>query len=121
MPDPLKLSIGAWPQDQNPQIDLHRAAPAPHSTVPAGNQPAARERPSDSSESLAGIYEILKRDEETLRDLIVEVRLLYHNLPEKDRKRLEAQRAQTTREVADLFSVRIRLLDETIARLRGAR
>ncbi len=69
---------------------------------------------------LAEIYEILKRHEETLRDLVVEVRLLYHNLPESERQRLEARREQTTREVGDLFAGQVRLLDETIAAYREA-
>jgi hypothetical protein len=70
---------------------------------------------------LAEIYEILKRHEETLRDLVVEVRLLYHNLPESERLRLEAQRERTTREVGDNFASQVRLLDETIAAYRQAR
>jgi hypothetical protein len=72
-------------------------------------------------ESLAEILEAVKRHEETLRDLIVEVRLLYHNLPEKDRTRLEAQRERTRREVGDLFANQVRLLDQKIEQLRGRR
>ncbi len=73
-----------------------------------------------ADESLAGIYEILKRHEETLRDLVVEVRLLYHNLPDKEKQRLEWSRGRTTQEVGEIFGSNIRLLDETIARLRGS-
>jgi len=72
-----------------------------------------------ADESLAGVYEILKRHEETLRDLVVEARLLYHNLPDKDKQRLERSRARTTEEVGELFAGKIRLLDEAITRLRG--
>jgi len=73
-----------------------------------------------ADESLAGVYEILKRHEETLRDLVVEVRLLYHNLPDKEKQRLEWSRGRTTQEVGEIFASNIRLLDETIARLRGS-
>jgi len=73
-----------------------------------------------ADESLAGIYEILKRHEETLRDLVVEARLLYHNLPDKEKQRLEWSRGRTTQEVGEIFASNIRLLDETIARLRGS-
>jgi NTP pyrophosphatase (non-canonical NTP hydrolase) len=72
-----------------------------------------------AEESLAGVYEILKRHEETLRDLVVEVRLLYHALPDKEKQRLEWSRARTTQEVGEIFAKNIRSLDEAIARLRG--
>ncbi len=72
-----------------------------------------------ADESLAGVYEILKRHEETLRDLVVEVRLMYHNLPDKEKQRLEWSRGRTTQEVGEIFASNIRLLDETIARLRA--
>jgi hypothetical protein len=72
-----------------------------------------------ADESLVGVYEVLKRHEETLRDLVVEVRLLYHNLPDKEKQRLEWSRGRTTQEVGDIFASHIRLLDETIAKLRG--
>jgi hypothetical protein len=113
MAKPLMLSIGA----QDTQMD----------TPPAMEDQAglARNRvddkPSRAGESLAEIYEILKRHEETLRDLIVEVRLLYHNLPENERLRLEARREPTTREVGDNFASQVRMLEETIAAYRQAR
>jgi hypothetical protein len=72
-----------------------------------------------ADESLVGVYEILKRHEETLRDLVVEVRLLYHNLPDKEKQRLEWSRGRTTQEVGEIFASNIRLLEETIKRLRG--
>jgi len=72
-----------------------------------------------ADESLIGIYEILKRQEETLRDLVIEVRLLYHNLEEKEKQRLEWSRSRTTQEVGEIFAGNIRLLEDRIARLRG--
>ena len=72
-----------------------------------------------ADESLVGVYEILKRHEETLRDLVVEVRLLYHNLPDKEKQRLEWSRGRTTQEVGEVFASNIRLLEETIKRLHG--
>ncbi|HEY1757384.1 MAG TPA: hypothetical protein VGG72_18565 [Bryobacteraceae bacterium] len=74
-----------------------------------------------ADESLVGVYEVLKRHEETLRDLVVEIRLLYHNLPEKDKQRLEWSRGRTTEEVAAIFGPNIRSLEETITRLRGTK
>jgi hypothetical protein len=73
-----------------------------------------------ADQSLVGIYEILKRHEETLRDLVVEVRLLYHNLPDKEKQRLEWSRSRTTSEVGELFASNIRLLEDAITRLRGS-
>ncbi len=73
-----------------------------------------------AEESLAGVYEVLKRHEETLRDLVVEVRLLYHNLPDKEKQRLEWSRARTTQEVGEIFASNIRLLEEAIKGLRGS-
>lgn len=73
-----------------------------------------------ADESLAGVYEILKRHEETLRDLVVEVRLLYYTLPEKERLNLERSRARTTSDVADLFADKIRALEAKIKELRGS-
>ncbi len=72
-----------------------------------------------ADESLVGVFEILKRHEETLRDLVVEVRLLYHNLPDKEKQRLEWSRGRTTQEVGEIFASNIRLLEERIAKLRG--
>ncbi len=112
MSKPLMLSIGGRPEDTPPETKLP-ADPSPPS------ESASHE--STSHEATAEIYEILKRHEETLRDLVVEVRLLYHNLPEKERKRLEEQRERTTREVRDSFAGQIRSLDEIISRLRGSR
>jgi hypothetical protein len=73
-----------------------------------------------ADESLAAVYEILKRHEETLRDLVVEARLLYYSLPDKTKQQLEWSRSRTTSEVGDLFADRIRALDETITRLRAS-
>jgi hypothetical protein len=73
-----------------------------------------------ADESLAGVYEILKRHEETLRDLVVEVRLLYYTLPEKDRLSLERSRSRTTSDVGELFADKIRALEEKIKSLRGS-
>jgi hypothetical protein len=73
-----------------------------------------------ADESLAGVYEILKRHEETLRDLVVEVRLMYYTLPEKDRLSLERSRSRTTSDVGDLFADKIRALEEKIKALRGS-
>jgi hypothetical protein len=72
-----------------------------------------------ADQSLVAVYEILKRHEETLRDLVIEVRLLYHNLPDKEKQRLEYSRSRTAQEVGEMFAGNIRLLDETIARLRA--
>ena len=73
-----------------------------------------------ADESLAAVYEILKRHEETLRDLVVEARFLYYSLPDKTKQQLEWSRSRTTSEVGDLFADRIRALDETITRLRAS-
>ena len=72
-----------------------------------------------ADESLVGVYEILKRHEETLRDLVIEVRLLYHSLPDKEKQRLEWSRSRTTSEVGELFASNIRSLEDAIAKLRG--
>jgi hypothetical protein len=71
-----------------------------------------------ADESLVGVYEILKRHEETLRDLVIEVRLLYHNLGDKEKQRLEWSRARTTQDVGEIFAANIRSLEESIKRLR---
>ena len=73
-----------------------------------------------ADESLVGVYEILKRHEETLRDLVIEVRLLYHSLPDKEKQRLEWSRSRTTSEVGELFASNIRSLEDTIKKLRGS-
>lgn len=114
----LKLSIGAWgaePPSQPSKPQIQSEGPV------RGNEKAPASAMADdattlSSESLAEIYQVLKRHEETPRDTVVEVRLLYQNLPEKERQRLEAQRERTTREVHDLFASQIQLLEENIAR-----
>ena len=72
-----------------------------------------------ADESLVRVYEILKRHEETLRDLVIEVRLLYHNLSDKEKQRLEWSRSRTTAEVGELFAGNIRSLEDAIAKLRG--
>ena len=69
--------------------------------------------------TLLETYEAVRRHEETLRDLIVEIRLMYHNLSDKEKQRLEARRDQTTREVRDSFAAKLQALDQTIAKLRG--
>jgi hypothetical protein len=72
-----------------------------------------------ADESLAGVYEILKRHEETLRDLVVEARLLYYSLPDKERLSLERSRSRTTSEVGELWAEKIRTLEEKIKALRS--
>ena len=113
----LRLSIGAWNTKPPAQPSIQPIQSEP--TVEGnGNTQASviadQTTPLDG-ESLAQIYQVLKRHEETLRDLVVEVRLLYHNLSERDRQRLEAQRERTTREVRDLFADHIRLLEASIS------
>lgn len=113
MSKPLMLSIGGRPpeeahlaaQDQ-PQLAQNREAPegAAGATAPG-------------TESLAEIYQSLKRHEETLRDLIVEVRLLYHNLSEKDKQRLETRRQPIAHQVQEAFGGQVRALEEKISRL----
>jgi len=120
----LKLSIGAWeteppkqPQPSKPQIQSEGPV---EGNVRAQASAMADEPTTLASESLAQIYQVLKRHEETPRDMVVEVRLLYQNLPEQERQRLEAQRERTTREVRDLFASQIRLLEEKISRPQRA-
>lgn len=72
-----------------------------------------------ADESLIRVYETLKRHEETLRDLVIEVRLLYHNLSDKEKQRLEWSRSRTTAEVGELFASNIRSLEDAITKLRG--
>jgi hypothetical protein len=72
-----------------------------------------------ADESLLRVYETLKRHEETLRDLVIEVRLLYHNLSDKEKQRLEWSRSRTTAEVGELFAGNIRSLEDAITKLRG--
>jgi chromosome segregation ATPase len=117
MPKPLTLAIGGRPAETEtpPTAEEHPAeSAAPSGLAGTSNIPA-------SGEALAEIYEVLKRHEETLRDLVIEVRLLYHNLSDKEKQRLEARRDGTTREVRDGFASQIRALDEKISKLRGSR
>jgi hypothetical protein len=114
----LKLSIGAWeaePPTEPSKPQIQSEGPV-EGNVKAQASAMADDATTLASESLAQIYQVLKRHEETPRDLAVEVRLLYQNLPEKERQRLEAQRERTTREVRDLFASQIRLLEENISR-----
>lgn len=115
MSKPLMLSIGGQPADPHFILDTDKPQPA-QKTEPAGDNTA-----SAGNESLAEMYEAVKRHEETLRDLVVEIRLLYHNLSDKEKKRLEAQRDRTTREVRDSFAAQIRLLEEKAMRLRASK
>jgi len=113
----MKLSIGAWntdPPAEPAKEPIHPTPPVEGNVSPQFSATADQPATLDG-ESLAQIYQVLKRHEETLRDLVVEVRLLYHNLSEKDRQRLEAQRERTTREVRELFAGHIRLLEENIS------
>ena len=114
----LKLSIGAWNTESPAQpVDqpIHSDPPVEGNVTPQAT-PTVDHPAAPAGEALAQIYQVLKRHEETLRDLVVEIRLLYHNLPEKDRQRLEAQRERTTREVHDLFAGEYRVLEESISR-----
>jgi len=116
MSKPLRLEIGRnVPQEEPPA-----PAAAPTVAIPAPESPAAEEsQAAPSNESLAEVYEAIKRHEETLRDLIVEIRLLYHNLSDKEKQKLEARRDWTARELRDNFAGPVRALEEKIARLRG--
>lgn len=120
MDDRMKLSIGAWEMEADKQFAHQRQehelppAPAEIRATPTSAPPV-----SASPQDLIEVFETLKRHEETLRDLVVEIRLMYHSLPEKDRKRLEALRDQTAQQVQELFATHIALLDGKIARLRG--
>jgi hypothetical protein len=111
MSKPLMLSIGGRPPEE-----ANTAAPDQPQSAQMGGAAAAG-APEPSTESLAEIYQTLKRHEETLRDLIVEVRLLYHNLSEKEKQRLESRREPVTRQAQEAFAGQIRALEEKIARL----
>jgi hypothetical protein len=121
MAKPLLLSIGEKLQMEPHPASAADSPAAPPQTTGAevSGGPAPESAAPPSAESLAQIYDILKRHQETLRDLIVEIRLLYRHLPPKEQQRLEAQREPTTREVGDLCAAQLHELDETIARLRG--
>jgi hypothetical protein len=118
MSKPLMLSIGK-------DVPHETAAPEPavtsESPVSEPSSAAAGTTAAPGGDSLAEIYETVKRHEETLRDLIVEIRLLYHNLSDKEKQRLEARRDAITREVRDNCAGQIRSLEEKILRLRGSR
>lgn len=113
---PLTLAIG---KNVPPAEEPHPPATEPASGAAAALSSAAESHPAPSHESLAEVYEAVKRHEETLRDMIVEIRLLYHNLAEKEKQRLEMRREGITREVRDGFAHAIHALEQKIARLRG--
>lgn len=117
----LKLSIGAWgpePPTQPSKPQIQSESPV-EGNVKAQPSAMADDATTLASESLAQIYQVLKRHEETPRDVVVEVRLLYQNLSEKERQRLEALRERTTHEVGDLFAGHIRLLEENISQTQS--
>ena len=68
---------------------------------------------------MAELYEALKRHEETLRDLVVEIRLLYHNLADKEKQRLEARRSAIAHEVHESYAAVVRAFDEKISTHRA--
>ena len=109
MSKPLMLSIGGPPPEE--ASAAAQAQPAQDSGVPAATGAIA-----PSAESLTEVYQALKRHEETLRDLIVEVRLLYHNLSEKEQQHLEARRGLITQQGQEAYGAQVRALEEKIAR-----
>jgi hypothetical protein len=137
MSKPLALSIGgkvgdgqtiqdlsppsqSGPEQSTPEQSKNKDQPQPMpEPINVQSYSAMATAPAPSSQALAELYENLKRHEETLRDLIVEVRLLYHNLADKEKQRLETRRDGTTREVRDSFAGQVRSLEEKISRLRG--
>lgn len=120
MSKPLMLSIGKdVPHETAAESAVTSEIPMSEASSPAAAGSASAG--SASPESLAELYESVKRHEETLRDLIVEIRLLYHNLSDKEKQRLESRRDATTREVRDNCAPQIRSLEEKILRLRGTR
>jgi len=135
MSKPVMLSIGGKVGEAppiNPDHPMESAAatsesaqvPEAPTNVKSASMPDESASASSElfpSQSLAQIYEVLKRHEETLRDLVVEVRLLYYNLSEKERQRLETRRQQVTFEVRNNFADNIRALEEAISRLRSNR
>lgn len=80
---------------------------------------AASGVPSAGSETVAELFDALKRQEEMLRDMIIEIRLLYHNLSEKEKQKLESRREAITRDLREGFAPAIHALEERAARLRG--
>ncbi len=127
MSKPLMLSIGGKVGEATPMNAEQSPAPAapsqsaqvPH--APANDHPSSMPDHAISSDSLAQVCEVLKRHEETLRDLVIEVRLLYFNLSDKERQRLETRRQQVTFEVRNNFAGNIRALEEAISQLRANR
>ncbi len=115
----LKLSIGAWgtePPTQPPKPQIQSEGPV-EGNVEVQASATADDATTLASESLAQICQVLKRHEEyASRFGCCQVRLLYQNLPEIERQRLEAQRERITREVRDLFAGQIRSLEENISR-----
>lgn len=107
MAKPVLLSIGAT----DSQEEAHAAAPAQAEAARAGGLEGSSQE----------VYELLRRHEETLRDLIVEIRLLYHSLSEKEQRLLEGRRDATTRGVREEFAPRIQALESAVSRLRGGR
>lgn len=121
MAKPLMLSIGGpAPEEVHPAMESHMTE-SQTTGSPAQNSGAPATAAAPSAESLVELYQTVKRHEETLRDLIVEVRLLYHNLSEKEKQRLEARREPTARQVRDAFGPQVRALEEKIARAAGGR
>ena len=117
----LKLSIGAWkiePPEQPPKPEIQSEGPV-EANVKAQASAMADDATTLASGSLAEIYQVLKRHEETPRDLAVEVRLLYQNLPEKDRQRLEALRSRTIAKLAIFLPARFGCWRRISRRLSG--
>lgn len=116
LPTPLQPAPEQFTPEQSKNKDQPQPMPEP---INVQSYSAMGTAPAPSSQALAELYENLKRHEETLRDLIVEVRLLYHNLADKEKQRLETRRDGTTREVRDSFAGQVRSLEEKISRLRS--
>jgi hypothetical protein len=120
MSKPLMLSIGGRPPEEDHAAPPDQPQPVqPGQAASPAGPPAATTVAAPGAEALGEVYQNLKRHEETLRDLIVEVRLLYHNLAEKERQRLETRREPTARQVQEAFGSQIRALEEKIAQLRA--
>ncbi len=120
LPTPLQPAPEHFTPEQPSQDQSNKDQPQPMpEPINVHSYSAMGTAPAPSSQALAELYENLKRHEETLRDLIVEVRLLYHNLADKEKQRLETRRDGTTREVRDSFAGQVRSLEEKISRLRS--
>ena len=72
----------------------------------------------ERDELLARIYETLKRHEQILHDLTVDVEGLKANLNGRDREVFETAKAKARFEVALGFEAQARLYDETIRGFR---